>query len=279
MEVSHPLDAYSQIVSSVAERLTPKVASLRVPRGQGRGQIGESLGSGVVFTSDGFLLTNAHVVGHADAGRVASLTGRSCRSTWWAATRCPIWRWSAPTADAGTRRLGEASELDGGAVGGGGRQPARSGRQVTAGVVSALGRSLPTRAGQYGSSTMSSRPTPPLTRATRAARWPSPRGRGGHQHRGRRRWAGHGRPDQLHHAADHLCAYPGRPGPPRLPGPGHHAGAGARQLARTARPDDRPARGPGRPRRTGRAGPACAPGTCCSPRGASRSEPPRTCSD
>ena len=34
MEASHPLDAYSQIVSSVAERLTPKVASLRVPRGQ-----------------------------------------------------------------------------------------------------------------------------------------------------------------------------------------------------------------------------------------------------
>ena len=31
MEASNPLDAYSQIVSTVAERLTPKVASLRVP--------------------------------------------------------------------------------------------------------------------------------------------------------------------------------------------------------------------------------------------------------
>ena len=39
MEASDPLDAYSQIVSSVAEQLTPKVASLRVPRGQGRGQV------------------------------------------------------------------------------------------------------------------------------------------------------------------------------------------------------------------------------------------------
>ena len=52
---SNPLDTYSQIVSGVAERLTPKVASLRVPRGgQGGGYgRGESLGSGVVFTGDG----------------------------------------------------------------------------------------------------------------------------------------------------------------------------------------------------------------------------------
>ena len=53
---SNPLDTYSQIVSGVAERLTPKVASLRVPRGgQGGGYgRGESLGSGVVFTVDGY---------------------------------------------------------------------------------------------------------------------------------------------------------------------------------------------------------------------------------
>ena len=68
MEASHPLDAYSQIVSAVAERLTPKVASLRVPRGQGQGRGGESLGSAVVYTGDGFLLTNAHVVGRASGG-------------------------------------------------------------------------------------------------------------------------------------------------------------------------------------------------------------------
>ena len=43
MEASHPLDAYSQIVTGVAERLTPKVASLRVPRrgpgGTGRASV------------------------------------------------------------------------------------------------------------------------------------------------------------------------------------------------------------------------------------------------
>src|SRR5256886_15440022 len=62
---SNLLDAYSQIVSGGAERLTPKVASLRVPRGEQGGGYGrgESPGSGVVFAGDGPLLTNAHVVG------------------------------------------------------------------------------------------------------------------------------------------------------------------------------------------------------------------------
>src|ERR1700731_1932005 len=74
---SNPLDAYSQIVSGVAERLTPRVASLRVPRTGGRGGTGESLGSGVVFTGDGFLLTNAHVVGQANGGTAAFSDGTS----------------------------------------------------------------------------------------------------------------------------------------------------------------------------------------------------------
>src|SRR6201996_7873488 len=71
MEASEPLDEYSRIVVGVAERLTPKVASLRVPqsRSAGRGS-GESLGSAVLFTAGGFLLTKAHVVGHA-AGATA----------------------------------------------------------------------------------------------------------------------------------------------------------------------------------------------------------------
>ena len=64
------MDAYSTIVAGVAERLTPKVASVRVPR-----RSGESLGSAVVFTADGFLLTNAHVVGHAASGTAAFSDG------------------------------------------------------------------------------------------------------------------------------------------------------------------------------------------------------------
>src|ERR1700722_7285549 len=81
MEADQPLDVYSQIVSGVAARLTPKVASLRVPRQGSRGGTGESLGSGVVFTGDGVLLPNAHVVGQASSGTAAFSDGTSvpCR--------------------------------------------------------------------------------------------------------------------------------------------------------------------------------------------------------
>src|SRR6202012_934407 len=76
MGSSEPLDEYSRGVIGVAERLTPKVASLRVPQARpgGRGT-GESLGSAVVFTADGFLLTNAHVVGRATGGTATFADG------------------------------------------------------------------------------------------------------------------------------------------------------------------------------------------------------------
>ena len=140
-----PLDAYSQIVAGVAAELTPKVASLRVPR---TGRQGESLGSAVVFTGDGFLLTNAHVVGSASAGTAAFSDG----------TTSPFRVVGAdPLSDLAVVRtagqtpppaeLGEADELVVGqlvvAVG----NPLGLAGSVTAGVVSALGRSLPTRSG------------------------------------------------------------------------------------------------------------------------------------
>src|ERR1700749_647185 len=70
-----PLDAYSQIVTSVAADLTARVGAVEISRRRSNGTFGQGAGSAVVFTNDGFLLTNAHVVGRADAGKVAFADG------------------------------------------------------------------------------------------------------------------------------------------------------------------------------------------------------------
>jgi S1-C subfamily serine protease len=143
MAADRPLDVYSQIVSGVAEKLTPKVASLRVPR-RGRGGGGESLGSGVVFTGDGFMLTNAHVVGQADSGTAAFSDGTTAPFRVVGAdplSDLAVLRTTGPTPP--PAELGEADELVVGqlvvAVG----NPLGLAGSVTAGVVSALGRSMP----------------------------------------------------------------------------------------------------------------------------------------
>ncbi len=143
MAADRPLDVYSQIVSGVAEKLTPKVASLRVPR-RGRGGVGESLGSGVVFTGDGFILTNAHVVGQADSGTAAFSDGTTAPFRVVGAdplSDLAVLRTTGPTPP--PAELGEADDLVVGqlvvAVG----NPLGLAGSVTAGVVSALGRSMP----------------------------------------------------------------------------------------------------------------------------------------
>jgi S1-C subfamily serine protease len=142
-----PLDAYSHIVSGVAAELTPKVASLRVPR-PGARRSGESLGSAVVFTSDGFLLTNAHVVGAAQSGTASFADGSQAPFTVVGAdplSDLAVLRAAGSTPE--PAQLGEADKLVVGqlvvAVG----NPLGLAGSVTAGVVSALGRSLPTRSG------------------------------------------------------------------------------------------------------------------------------------
>ena len=143
MTDQRPLDSYSQIVAGVAAELTGKVASVRVPRA-GRG--GESLGSAVVFTGDGFLLTNAHVVGTAQAGTASFADGTTAPFRVVGAdplSDLAVLRASGPTPP--PAELGEADQLVVGqlvvAVG----NPLGLAGTVTAGVVSALGRSLPTR--------------------------------------------------------------------------------------------------------------------------------------
>ncbi len=144
MTADLPLDAYSRIVTEVAAELTPKVASLRVPRAGGRG--GESLGSAVVYTGDGFLLTNAHVVGRAQSGTALFADGSTASFTVVGAdplSDLAVVRANGPTPP--PAELGEADQLVVGqlvvAVG----SPLGLAGSVTAGVVSALGRSLPTQ--------------------------------------------------------------------------------------------------------------------------------------
>lgn len=148
MASSAPLDAYSRIVAGVAAELTPRVASLRVRHGGGGRQHGEGLGSAVSYTPDGFLLTNAHVVGHADGGTALFCDGTSAPFRVVGAdplSDLAVVRADGPTLTPAT--LGEADELVVGqlvvAVG----SPLGLTGSVTAGVVSALGRSLPASAG------------------------------------------------------------------------------------------------------------------------------------
>src|SRR4029079_5953017 len=61
------LDAYSQAVIAVAERLSPSVANVRLRRGGG---------SAVVITPDGAMLTSARVVAHTQGARAAFVDGR-----------------------------------------------------------------------------------------------------------------------------------------------------------------------------------------------------------
>jgi S1-C subfamily serine protease len=146
MSSGSELDAYSQIVAGVAAGLTPRVASLRVPQEGGRGA--QSQGSAVVFTPDGFLLTNAHVVGSASRGSALFSDGTTVPFTVVGAD--PLSDLAVARAHGVTpepAELGEADDLVVGqlvvAVG----SPLGLAGSVTAGVVSALGRSLPTRSG------------------------------------------------------------------------------------------------------------------------------------
>jgi S1-C subfamily serine protease len=136
-----PLDAYSAAVVRVAESLTPRVAALRV--GSGRGA---STGSGVVLTSEGHLVTNAHVVGEATAGDAAFADGTIARVD--VIGRDPLSDLAVLRADRdlpAPPRYGDADGLRVGqlvvAVG----NPLGLAGSVTAGVVSALGRSMPAR--------------------------------------------------------------------------------------------------------------------------------------
>jgi len=142
------LDAYSRIVRSVAAELNPRVAALQISRRRRNGNVEAGAGSAVIFTNDGFLLTNAHVVGRADAGTAGFADGTAV--PFHVVGTDPLSDLAVVRAEGATpppARLGEAGTLNVGqlvvAVG----NPLGLAGSVTVGVVSGLGRSLPTRAG------------------------------------------------------------------------------------------------------------------------------------
>jgi S1-C subfamily serine protease len=139
------LDAYSSAVITVAERLAPSVANLRVTRGRRAGG-----GSAVVITPDGFLLTSAHVVeGSTRPGRASFVDGRELRfDVVGSDPHSDLAVLRAEADDLVAAELGDAERLRVGqlvvAIG----NPNGFAGSVTAGVVSALGRSLPTGSGR-----------------------------------------------------------------------------------------------------------------------------------
>jgi serine protease Do len=138
------LDSYSRTVSAVAAELTPRVAAVRVARGSG---------SAVLVDAAGILITNAHVVGEADRGRAEFVDGTQVDVAVVGTdplSDLAVLRASAVDGLPTPVTLGDADDLVVGqlvvAVG----NPLGLAGSVTAGVVSALGRALPTRSGSAG---------------------------------------------------------------------------------------------------------------------------------
>ncbi|MGH7780359.1 MAG: S1C family serine protease [Candidatus Binataceae bacterium] len=137
------LDVYSESVSGAAERVTPSVVNLETVRREGSAERPSGSGSGFVFTPDGFVLTNSHVVAGADRISVTLFDGRRVEGTVvgvdpdsdLAVVRIAAGGLApALMGDSNRVRVGQLAIAIG--------SPYGFQCTVTAGVVSALGRSL-----------------------------------------------------------------------------------------------------------------------------------------
>ncbi|WP_308289251.1 S1C family serine protease [Microbacterium trichothecenolyticum] len=144
MDDQEALDAYSSTVMRVAQTVLPSVAAVSVRTRQGAGA-----GSASVITSEGHLLTSAHVVEGAIGVEVAFPDGTLAAASVIGAD--PLSDLAVLRADVDTPpplTMGDASKLGVGQLVVALGNPRGFSGSVTAGIVSALGRSLPTRSGR-----------------------------------------------------------------------------------------------------------------------------------